>query len=95
MSETIALLSNVTAESLALRIEKEDPRLTVFTPPGFDTWRTELLNPSPEFRRHIKTIYVILHGPALFPDGADVRFTEVLSEPLNILSQTQAEYKDK
>jgi FkbH-like protein len=95
MNKTVALLSNVTVESLVLRIEKEDEGLKIFTPPGFDTWRTELLNPSSEFRRHVKTIYVILHGPAIFPDGADARFAEIFAEPLNILSQALAEHKDK
>ncbi|MDR1622766.1 MAG: HAD-IIIC family phosphatase [Synergistaceae bacterium] len=101
MSKTIALLSNVTVESLALRIAKESEdlktlNLKVFTSPGFDAWRTALLDPSSElWRDHIKTIYVILHGPALFPDGVGARFAETLAESSNILSRAQAEHKDK
>jgi FkbH-like protein len=95
MSATIALLSNVTVGSLALRVEKEGTG-EVFTPPGFDAWRTELLDPSSQLRRaHIKTIYVILYGPALFPDGVDARFSQVLAEPLSILFQAKDEHKDK
>jgi FkbH-like protein len=37
---------------------------------------------------------VILHGPAIFPEGA-ARFAEILSEPLNILAQARTEHKDK
>ena len=103
---TIALLSNVTVESLALRLEKEvekaekvekkERKIQVFTPPGFDTWRTELLNPSSQlWGDDVTTIYVILHGPELFLDGVDASFAQVLAEPLDILSRTQIEHKDK
>ncbi|MDR2178735.1 MAG: HAD-IIIC family phosphatase [Synergistaceae bacterium] len=95
MSETIALLSNVTVESLARRIEKESG-LKVFTPPGFDTWRAELLNPSSGlWRSSIQTICVILHGPALLPNGVDAGFAKDLAELSGILSRAQAEHKDK
>ena len=89
----IALLSNVTIESLASRIEND---VGVFTPPGFDFWRAELLNPSSAlWRDEIKTIYVILHGASLFPTGADGGFAGILSEPLGILSRARSERTDK
>ncbi|MDR2523038.1 MAG: HAD-IIIC family phosphatase [Synergistaceae bacterium] len=87
----IALLSNVTVESLALRLKQD-----VFTAPGFDTWRAELLNPaSAVWRDEIKTVYVLLHGPALFPQGLDEDFVRVLSEPLEILAQAREAHKEK
>ncbi|MDR1377859.1 MAG: HAD-IIIC family phosphatase [Synergistaceae bacterium] len=96
MNKTIALLSNVTIESLALRIEKEAEDSKVLTPSGFDAWRTELLNSSSVvLGNDVTTIYVLLHGPALFPSGVDARFAETLAEPLNILCQTRNQHKDK
>jgi FkbH-like protein len=89
----IALLSNVTIESLASRLKND---FDVFTPPGFDSWRTELLNPSSMlWRDEVKTIHVILHGEAFFPTGVDSGFEAVLSEPLGILSSAIAERADK
>ena len=89
----IALLSNVTVESLALRLKKN---IEVFTAPGFDSWRAEMLNPSSAlWRDEIKMVYVLLHGPALFPDGPDSRFAEILSEPLRIISQARAGHGEK
>ncbi|MCL2009479.1 MAG: HAD-IIIC family phosphatase [Synergistaceae bacterium] len=89
----IALLSNVTIESLASRLKND---VDVFIPPGFDSWRSELLNPSSAlWRDEIKTIYVILHGEAFFPAGVREDFAEVLSGPLALLSRVQAERPDK
>jgi FkbH-like protein len=90
-------LSNVTVESLALRLKKElepekdtRPKADVFVPSGFDTWRAELLNPaSALWKDDVKTICVLLHGPALFPDGVDSRFAGTLSGPLGIISQAR------
>jgi FkbH-like protein len=91
----IALLSNVTVESLASRAGKETGE-AVFTAPGFDTWRTELLHPSSAvWDAGVKTIYLLLHGPALFPDGPGPNFPDVLAEPLDILSRARAEHQDK
>ncbi|MDR3231944.1 MAG: HAD-IIIC family phosphatase [Synergistaceae bacterium] len=95
MTERIALLSNVTVESLALRVKKELGK-DVFVSSGFDAWRTELLDPSSAIRGdEVKTICVLLHGPALFPDGVDFRFIDVLSGPLRILSQARAAHEEK
>ena len=91
----IALLSNVTLDSLRMRVGKklnED----VFTSPGFDTWQTEFLNPTSRlWQSDIKVLFVVLHGPAFFPDGIDSRFAEVFSVPLGLIAQAQTEHKDK
>ncbi|MDR2137737.1 MAG: HAD-IIIC family phosphatase [Synergistaceae bacterium] len=92
----IALLSNFTVGSLVLRIEKERGGSKIFVPPGFNVWKAELLNPSsPLWWDPIKTIYVILHGPALFSDGAGADFAEPLTELLDLLEQKRGEHKDK
>jgi predicted enzyme involved in methoxymalonyl-ACP biosynthesis len=91
----IALLSNVTVDSLASQVEKSLGE-KVFVLPGFNMWMTELLNPdSPLWRDEIGTIYLLLHGPALFPDGVDARFADVLSGPSKILSQARSDRQDK
>ncbi|MDR1649538.1 MAG: hypothetical protein LBR71_04690, partial [Synergistaceae bacterium] len=104
----IALLSNVTIDSLALQVEKSLGE-KVFLLPGFDAWRAGLLDPASPLWRNgdarnedaqsgdaVGTIFLILHGPALFPDGVDARFADVLSEPLKILSQARlAARRDK
>ncbi|MDR2175338.1 MAG: HAD-IIIC family phosphatase [Synergistaceae bacterium] len=91
----IALLSNVTVGSLALQTEKSLGE-KVLVLPGFDTWKAGLLNPkSPLWRNDVEIICLVLHGPALFPEGMDARFADVLSEPLRILSQARAERGNK
>jgi FkbH-like protein len=87
----IALISNVTIESLALRLKQE-----TFTAPGFDTWRAELLNPaSGVWRDEVKTVYVLLYGPALFPEGPNKGFVQELSGPLEVLDQAREAHKEK
>ena len=75
-SPSLILLSNVTAESLALRLRTLHG-LNAGTAPGFDTWRAELLNPgSPAWEAG--TLCLVLHGPALFPAGVGEDFESVL-----------------
>ena len=97
MNDAIALLSNVTVESVVRRIEEERKGFKIFISPGFDAWKGELLNPSSALWRQdpVRMIFVLLHGPALFPGAVDADFAEVLAEPLNILSRAQSEHKDK
>lgn len=91
----IALLSNVTVESLALRLKKALGE-EVFTAPGFDAWRGELLNPASRiWADDVRTVTILLHGPAFFPDGVDGRFEDILAEPLAILAQAKATHKNK
>ena len=91
----IALLSNVTVESLALRLKKALGE-EVITAPGFDAWRGELLNPASRiWADDVRTITILLHGPAFFPDGVDGRFEDILAEPLAILAQAKATHKNK
>jgi FkbH-like protein len=98
----IALLSNVTIESLALRIKKENEGkgnigIEIYTAPGFGSWKTELLTPSSAlWKSGVKTVYVLLHGPALFPEKMDdPLLSQLLSGLLEILSQARREHGDK
>ncbi|MDR1874559.1 MAG: HAD-IIIC family phosphatase [Synergistaceae bacterium] len=98
---SIAVLSNVTVESLVQRMGKDMKKdmkkdTRVFAIPGFDAWRSELLDPSSAlWRDSVRTICVILHGPALFPAGADARFREVLAGPVEIIARARATHRDK
>ncbi|MDR1732055.1 MAG: HAD-IIIC family phosphatase [Synergistaceae bacterium] len=97
----LAILSNVTVGSLLLRLQKElkesgEGDKEVLTPPGFDVWRMELLNAaSPLWGKNISSIYILLHGPAFFPDGITARFEERLAGFRDILLQARAAHEEK
>ncbi|MDR1514747.1 MAG: HAD-IIIC family phosphatase [Synergistaceae bacterium] len=68
---TIALLSNVTVTSLAMRLNK-DVREEVYSPGGYNTWLQELADPESElYSNNPEIAFIILHGTSLFgEDGA-------------------------
>jgi FkbH-like protein len=68
---TIALLSNVTVTSLAMRLNK-DAREEVYCPDGYNTWLRELTDPeSALYSNNPELVFIILHGASLFgEDGA-------------------------
>ncbi|MDR1741349.1 MAG: HAD-IIIC family phosphatase [Synergistaceae bacterium] len=82
----ISILSNVTVESLAARLKKEREGLDVYTPPGFGAWTTELLNQRSGLWDGSGTIYVIPHGPSLYPD---------IDEPLGIIADAKERHSDR
>lgn len=87
----IALLSNVTVESLKLRLEKALGE-GVYTPSGFDTWRMALLDAaSPLWNSNVKTVYVVLHGPSLLAEALDPQ--AFLAGLLALLKQAQAAHR--
>ena len=78
------LLANFTADSLALRMRGGG--LDVRSAPGFDTWRTELLTEvSPRWQEHGALAILLLHGPALFPDGVGPGFQKTLEDALAVI----------
>ena len=88
------LLANFTAESLALRLKGEG--LDARTAPGFDTWRMELLNPASEVWQTPGGIaLLLLHGPALFPDGIDEGFTATLEDALSAVREAVRAHPDR
>lgn len=91
----IALLSNVTTGSLHLRLEKalNEP---VYTPDGFDTWRSELLNPdSPLWQNEPGTVFVLLHARALFSGKESSWNEDSLFEILQLLDQARADHQER
>ena len=91
----LALLSNITVESVARRAERLLER-SIHIAPGFDTWRTELLTPSSSlWQKEIDIVCLLLHGPALFPDGVNEYFESILSPLLELIIQIREEHRDK
>ncbi|MBQ7264289.1 MAG: HAD-IIIC family phosphatase [Synergistaceae bacterium] len=91
-SAPITILANFTAESLALRLQGEG--LCVRTAPGFDTWRTELLHASHTGQTPGEIVLLLLHGPALFPDGIGEGLA-TLDEALDIVRGATAARPDR
>ena len=84
----LTLLANFTAESLAMRLcgEGVDARTT----PGFDTWRMELLSETSSIWQEPRgVLLLLLHGPALFPDGVDAGFAGVLDDALALIRRAR------
>ncbi len=94
-TSSIVLLSNVTAESLALRL-RTSHSLNVQTVPGFDAWRTEFLNPeSSIWKAASGTLYLVLHGPALFPEGVGKNFESILDNLSALVETAVVRHPDK
>ncbi|MDR0648616.1 MAG: HAD-IIIC family phosphatase [Synergistaceae bacterium] len=65
---TVALLSNVTVTSLAMRLNK-DAREEVYSPSGHDTWLQELTDPKSQlYANNPGIVFIILHGASLLGD---------------------------
>ena len=93
-NKPLTLLANFTAESLAMRLcgEGVDARTT----PGFDTWRMELLSEaSPIWQETQGVLLLLLHGPALFPDGVDAGFAGVLDDALALIRGARDAHPDR
>ena len=94
-SPSLVLLSNVTAESLALRL-RTSHGLDAGTVPGFDTWRAELLDPgSPAWEAATGTLCLVLHGPALFPAGVGEDFESVLDGLSAAVEEAKRRHPDR
>ena len=94
-SPSLVLLSNVTAESLALRL-RTSHGLDAGTVPGFDTWRAELLDPgSPAWEAATETLCLVLHGPALFPAGVGEDFGSVLDGISAAVEEAKRHHPDR
>ena len=62
---SIALLANVTATSIAMRVNRVT-REEVFYPHGYNTWLQELAaNESSLYRSGARAVFILLHGPEL------------------------------
>ncbi|MDR1020202.1 MAG: HAD-IIIC family phosphatase [Synergistaceae bacterium] len=65
---TVALLSNVTVTSLAMRLNK-DAREEVYSPTEYNTWLQELSDPgSALYASDPGIVFIILHGASLLGD---------------------------
>lgn len=94
-SPSLILLSNVTAESLTLRLRTLHG-LDAGTVPGFDTWRAELLNPgSLAWEAATETLCLVLHGPALFPAGVGEDFESVLDGLSTAIEEAKRQHPDR
>ena len=97
-SAPLFLLANFTAESLAMRLKNEG--LDVRTAPGFNTWRMEMLNPNSDVWRAPGGIaLLLLHGPALFPDGLydeiHEGFAATLDDALEVVREALRAHPDR
>lgn len=90
---SLSLLSNITIESLALRLQKY---FDVHTFPGFNTWKGELLNPKSEvWNQNSGTLYLVIHGLSLFAEGVTESFQTALDDTLSIIRQVREEHREK
>ena len=90
----IDLLSNVTIESLALRLKKTQG-LDAWTAPGFAAWRGSLLDPSSPLWESAASGVLVLHGPALFPDGVGPHHEQALNSTLKPILQARKAHPHK
>lgn len=89
----VSILSNITIESLALRLRKD---FIVSTFPGFNTWQSELLNPdSVVWNQNSGTLYLVIHGLSLFAEGVTENFQTTLDDTLSIIRQVREEHREK
>ena len=94
---TIALLSNVTVTSLAMRLNRAS-REEVYSPSGYNTWLQELSDPaSALYANGPEIIFIILHGASLFGDSgpkSGEEATSSLAQMADAIGQAAASHEN-
>jgi FkbH-like protein len=90
---TIALISNVTVTSLAMRLNKAS-REEVYSPDGYNTWLRELSDQgSALYANDPEIVFIILHGESLFGEagaGSPEEATEALAPMTDAIGRAAA-----